>query len=171
MNHKNICVLGGGGFVGRCLCVELSNRGYKVKVLTRHRERHRDLLVLPNTSVIETDIHNEYQLTEHFHNCDVVVNLVGILNEKGFNGKGFQYAHVELARKVITSCLTSKVSRLLHMSALNADPNGKSFYLKTKGEAENYVHNFATHKINVTSFRPSVIFGPDDDFLNRFATI
>ncbi len=171
MKPLTICILGGCGFVGRHLCVELSNRGHLLKILTRRRECHRELLVLPNALIIEADIHDETQLNEHFKDCDVIVNLIGILNEKGFNGKGFHYAHVELARKIITTCLTCKVPRLLHMSALNADPNGKSFYLRTKGEAENYVHNFATNKINVTSFRPSVIFGPEDDFLNRFATI
>ena len=171
MKRLTICILGGSGFVGRHLSVELSNRGHFVKILTRRRERHRELLVLPNTQIIEADVHDEAQLNEQFKNCDVVVNLVGILNEKGFNGKGFQFVHVELAHKVITACISCKVPRLLHMSALNANPDEKSFYLRTKGEAENYVHNFATNKINVTSFRPSVIFGPEDDFLNRFASI
>ena len=171
MNRLSICVLGGTGFVGGHLCAELVKREHNVKVLTRHREKHRELLVLPSLQIIESDIHNEAQLNTHFKDCDVVVNLVGILNEKGHNGKGFHIAHVELARKVITMCSSCKVPRLLHMSALNASADGKSFYLRTKGEAENYVHTFAANKMAVTSFRPSVIFGPEDDFLNRFASI
>ena len=171
MKKLSICVLGGTGFVGSHLCTELVKRGHNVKILSRRREQHRELLVLPSVQIFESDVHDEAQLSTHFQNCDVVVNLVGILNEKGRGGKGFHIAHVELARKVITSCSSCKVPRLLHMSALNASPNGKSHYLRTKGEAENYVHTFAANRIAVTSFRPSVIFGPGDDFLNRFVFI
>ena len=171
MKNLTICVLGGTGFVGSHLCAELVERGHRVKVLTRRREKHRNLLVLPSLQLIQADIHSEPQLKQHFQDCDAVVNLVGILNEKGRDGSGFHIAHVELARKVITMCSSCKVDRLLHMSALNASPDAKSFYLRTKGEAENYVHTFAANKIAVTSFRPSVIFGPEDSFINRFASV
>jgi len=171
MKYLTICVLGGTGFVGSHLCAELVKRGHQVKVLTRQRERHRELLVLPSLELNQADIHNESDLKQHFENCDAVINLVGILNEKGHDGSGFYVAHVELARKVITMCSTCKVPRLLHMSALNASADEKSFYLRTKGEAENYVHTFAVNKIAVTSFRPSVIFGAEDSFINRFASI
>jgi NADH dehydrogenase len=171
MKNLTICILGGTGFVGRHLCTELVRRGHYVKALTRQRERHRDLLVLPSLELVQADIHNESTLKKHFQSCDAVINLVGILNEKVHDGSGFHIAHVELARKVITMCLACKVPRLLHMSALNASPDEKSFYLRTKGEAENYVHTFAANKIAVTSFRPSVIFGAEDSFINRFANI
>lgn len=171
MKNLTICVLGGTGFIGSHLCAELVGRGHNVKVLTRQRERHRDLLVLPSLELIQANIYNESDLKQHFENCGAVINLVGILNEKGHDGSGFHVAHVELARKVITSCSTQRVPRLLHMSALNASPDEKSFYLRSKGEAENYVHTFAANKIAVTSFRPSVIFGAEDSFINRFASI
>lgn len=171
MKKLTICILGGTGFVGQHLCAELVKRGHHIKVLTRQREQHRELLVLPSLQLIQSDIHNEAHLKQHFQDSDVVVNLVGILNEKGHSGNGFHIAHVELARKVITMCSSCKVSRLLHMSALNASPDAKSHYLRTKGEAENYVHTFAAKKIAVTSFRPSVIFGAEDSFINRFAAV
>lgn len=171
MKNLSICVLGGTGFVGTHLCAELITRGHHIKVLTRQRERHRDLLVLPSLELIQADIHNENDLRQQFENCDAVISLVGILNEKSHDGSGFHKAHVELARKVISMCSANKVPRLLHMSALNAHPDEKSFYLRTKGEAENYVHTFAANKIAVTSFRPSVIFGAEDSFINRFAAI
>lgn len=171
MRISTICILGGSGFIGRHLCAALAKEGHAVKVLSRHPERHRHLLVLPGIKVIRTDIYNDVQLKERFQGCDIVINLVGILNEKGHDGKGFHLAHVELARKVINTCSSERVARLLHMSALNANPEEKSFYLRSKGEAENYVHTFAVNKIAVTSFRPSVVFGPEDDFVNRFAKL
>ncbi len=171
MKTLSVCILGGTGFVGSQLCAELVKRGHRVKVLTKRREQNRHLLVLPSLELLQANIHNESELKQHFQNCDAVINLVGILNEKSHDGNGFHIAHVELARKVITMCTSCKVNRLLHMSALNASPDAKSFYLRTKGEAENYVHTFAANKIAVTSFRPSVIFGPKDSFMNRFAGV
>lgn len=168
--NKNICVLGGTGFVGYHVVSQLAKAGYSIRVLTRHRERNRDLLVLPTVEVITADIHDTTQLQQYFTDQHVVINLVGILNEGRDNGSGFHRAHVELAQKVIDACHAKGVKRLLHMSALNADTtNGPSYYLRTKGEAEDLVHN--ARNINVTSFRPSVIFGPADSFFNRFACL
>lgn len=168
MKASTICVLGGTGFVGSRLCAELMKRGYRIRILTRRRERRRDLLVLPGTQIVECDVHDGPQLSACVGDCAAVVNLVGILNEKGHKGEGFRRVHVELTHKIIAACRNHKIPRLLHMSALNASPGGKSFYLRTKGEAENFAHA-AGNQIAVTSFRPSVIFGPHDNFLNRFA--
>jgi NADH dehydrogenase len=169
---RRIAILGGTGFVGRSLCNRLSNEGYELKVLTRNREYHRDnLILLPGLDLVEADVHDPEQLKQHLVGCDAVINLIGILNEKGNSGKGFRRAHVELAEKLITACTENNIHRLLQMSALNADSaKGKSHYLKTKGEAENLLHA-NTAGINVTSFRPSVIFGKDDSFFNRFASL
>jgi uncharacterized protein YbjT (DUF2867 family) len=161
-------MLGGTGFVGSHLVNRLAAQGHTVRVLTRHRERHRALLVLPTVSLIEADVHDPAHLHQHFQGCDTVINLVGILQEKGHDGAGFNYVHADLARKVVSACRTSGVRRLLHMSALGAD-SGPSHYLRTKGIAENYVHANAGKGIKVTSFRPSVIFGPGDSLINRFA--
>ncbi len=170
MGKQEICVLGGTGFVGRHLVNRLAEQGLQVKVLTRRRERHRALLVLPTVKLIEADVHNSAQLQHHFQGCDAVINLVGILNEEGHDGSGFKRVHVELAHKIIKACQDQRVQRLLHMSALSAHATqGASFYLRTKGEAEDYMHANAGESLNVTSFRPSVIFGPDDRFINRFA--
>jgi NADH dehydrogenase len=164
-----IAVLGGTGFVGRRLCEYLVAAGHEVRVLTRHRERHRDLLVLPTAQVIEADVHNPAVLKREFQGLDAVVNLVGILNEAGRDGKGFERAHVELPAKVVQACRQSGVGRLLHMSALHASPDGPSHYLRSKGRGEQIVHAAGNDALQVTSFRPSVIFGPRDSFTNRFA--
>jgi NADH dehydrogenase len=96
------------------------------------------------------------------------VNLVGRLNEKGFSGAGFTRAHAELTRKTVAAAAASGVSRLLHMSALGAAVDGPSFYLQSKGVAESHVRA-APGSIAWTIFRPSVIFGAGDSFMNRFA--
>ena len=165
---KKICILGGTGFVGHHIVGQLAKQGHKIKIISRHRERHRDLLVLPAVEIVTADIHDPQVLKEHFTGQDAVINLVGILNESG--KATFQRAHVELARKIADACQMKEVPRLLHMSALNADAEkGPSKYLRTKGEAENMVHKI--HNVAVTSFQPSVIFGPEDDFFNRFAKL
>lgn len=172
MKIDSVCVLGGTGFVGRHVVTLLNDAGKHVRVLTRRRERHRELLVLPYVDVVEADIHDPEVLRAQFADRDAVVNLVGILNEKGFRGEGFRHAHVELVRKVLDACKQTGVRRLLHMSALGADQaGGPSHYLRTKGEAENHLHTFGAPEVQVTSFRPSVIFGRDDNFFNQFAAL
>ncbi len=167
MKKYKICVLGGTGFVGKHLVSRLAGEGHYVRVLARHRERHRDLLVLPTVELIQANIHNESVLKKYFAGQDVIINLVGILNETCHSGKGFQRAHVQLVQKIIQACEANKVSRLLHMSALNANSKKKiSHYLLSKGQAEDLAHIIDT--LQVTSFRPSVIFGPGDSFFNRF---
>lgn len=172
MQHETVCILGGTGFVGRHLANRLTQYGYKVRILTRRRERHRALLVNPDITLVETDVHDASTLRQQFADASVVINLVGILNEYGKKGAGFRRAHVELPEKIVAAASARGVSRLLHMSALNADAGEQhSLYLKTKGEGENLVHAAARKELLVTSFRPSVIFGPGDSFFNRFATL
>mgnify|MGYP001117858752 CR=1 FL=1 len=149
MKTYNICVLGGTGFVGKHLISRLAAEGHQVRVLTRHRERHRDLLVLPTVSLISANIHNQNELSKNFAGQDVVINLVGILNESDHKGRGFQKAHVQLAQKVVQACESNKISRLLHMSALNANAKKKiSHYLLSKGQAEDLVADLIRHGVN-----------------------
>ncbi|MGF1645188.1 MAG: complex I NDUFA9 subunit family protein [Thiotrichales bacterium] len=168
MTQHSICILGGTGFVGSHLATRLVNRGHRVKVLTRHRHRHRELTVLPLLELIECDVHNPVELSLHLQGCDTVINLVGILNEFG-GARRFETVHVELPKRVVEACRDAGVARLLHMSALNASTDAPSQYLRSKGAAEDYVHEVGGQFMNVTSFRPSVIFGPGDGFLNLFA--
>ena len=167
----SITLIGGTGFVGSHLAHRLTELGYRVLVPTRRRERAKALAVNPAISVQETDLYAEGTLDRLLSGQDAVINLVGILNESGFDGSGFQRAHVELTEKVLAACQRHGVPRLLHMSALNANAQTeRGHYLRTKGEAEDLVHA-AGDQLRVTSFRPSVIFGPGDSFFNRFATL
>jgi NADH dehydrogenase len=172
MRIESVCVLGGTGFVGFHLVSRLAKQRKHVRVLTRRRERHKQLLVLPYVEVVEADIDDPATLERYFADRDAVINLVGILNEKGHRGEGFRRVHVDLAKKVLEACKNAGVGRLLHMSALGADQaGGPSFYLRTKGEAENHLHTFSKPSVAVTSFRPSVIFGPGDGLFNLFARL
>ena len=169
MKKQRVCILGGTGFVGKHLVNRLADQGWRVRVLTRRRERHRELLVLPTIDVIEANIHDDAVLHEQFAGIGVVINLVGILNES--RRDAFRKIHVDLPRRIVAACQEQGVSRLLHMSALHADAQaGKSRYQRSKGEGENAVHA-AGNGLHVTSFRPSIIFGPGDNFFNRFAAL
>ena len=170
MPKHHITILGGSGFVGRHLASRLASEGHIINVVTRRKEALRPLLVLPGLEIIEADIHDPQALAETFSGSDVVINLLGILNEFAHRTQKFEQLHEEIPRRVVEACRRQSVRRLLHMSALGADPAyGTSHYLRSKGKGENIVHN--VHDINVTSFRPSVIFGEDDSFFNRFASL
>jgi NADH dehydrogenase len=167
MRQLAICILGGTGFVGTRLVTRLIRDGHRVTVLSRDRERHKHLKVLPGLSLENCDVYDEASLSEQFRGHDVVVNLVGILNERGFGGAGFRRAHSELTREVLLAARSAGVVRLLQMSALGAALDGPSHYLRSKGEAERLIRDSAG--VDWSIFQPSVIFGPGDSFLNRFA--
>jgi NADH dehydrogenase len=168
MRITEVCILGGSGFVGRHICHVLAAEGYRVRVATRDRERAKEqLILLPTVEVAPVDVHEPGALAAFVRGADAVINLVGVLHE-GAGAASFGQAHVELARKVVGACRAEGVARLVHMSALNADPGGPSAYLRSKGEAERLVRE---SPLLWTIFRPSVIFGRGDAFLNLFAEI
>ncbi len=166
-----ICILGGTGFVGRSLINALSKENYTFTVITRDFDKNKDLAIYPNLKLIQEDVYNEKRMLEVSKSHDVLINLIGILNEKGFRGKGFYLAHSKIARIILNVCKQNRIKRILHMSALNADPGGSSHYLRTKGEAESFLHTYGERFADVTSFRPSVIFGTEDSFINRFSDL
>lgn len=176
MKFDNILVIGGSGFVGRHLVAALAARGARVTVPTRHRDRAKHLILLPTVDVIETDARDSRALAGLAAGSDAVINLAGVLHSRRARpgdpnpyGPDFAQAHVELAQAAVTACREAGVKRLLHMSALGADPKGPSEYLRSKGVGESMV--LAADDLAVTVFRPSVIFGPEDRFLNLFARL
>ena len=172
MKNNTVCLLGGTGFVGYHLANHLTHHGYTVNILTRRRERHRDLLVNPAIRIIEANVYDTDQLRRNFGEAGAVINLIGILNERNAKEGSFARIHAELPGLIAAAAAAAGVRRLLHMSALHADASeAHSRYLKTKGEGEDRAHAAATPNLGVTSFRPSVIFGPGDSFFNRFAAL
>jgi len=169
MKYKRIALIGGTGFVGRHLTHHLHNLGYQCRVLTRRAHRHAELRI--SAEVVAVNPYDLEALSESLRGCDAVINLVGILNPAS-RKQGFREVHVQLTETVIEACHKAGIHRLLHMSALQADQaSGSSQYLRSKGEGENRAHTLGQPDIAVTSFQPSVIFGPDDSFLNRFASL
>ena len=168
----NVCVLGGSGFVGTELVTRLALAGHWVRVPTRNLTRTERLRVLDTVELRVANVHEPRILSQLFARCDAVVNLVGILNER--RGASFDAVHTELAAKVMASARTAGVRRVLHMSALGADPHAPSRYLRSKAAAEARLRAASHPELPhadpaVTIFRPSVIFGPADSLTNRFA--
>ena len=168
MEITTVAILGGSGFAGKHICQALAAEGYRARVATRARERAKEqLILLPTVDLVTVDVHDPAQLAAFVRGTEAVINLVGVLHD-GRGNASFQAAHVELARKVVAACRESGVPRLLHMSALAADRSAPSRYLRTKGEAEAIVRESG---LAWTVFRPSVIFGREDRFLNMFAML
>jgi NADH dehydrogenase len=174
----DVLVVGGSGFIGHHLCAELARRSLKVTVPTRRRERAKDLILLPTVDVVEADVNAPGVLERLTRGKQAVVNLVGVLhgrrgraNERGPNdyGPDFARAHVELPQAIVSACRATGVRRLVHVSALGASAQAPSQYLRSKGIGEQVV--FAAEDLDVTVFRPSVVFGPEDRFLNTFAAL
>lgn len=165
MKAQRLVMLGGTGFVGHHLVPRLAADGHHLLLLSRNREHHRDLAVLPHVQVRSADVHDGAALATHLHGADAVLNLVGILNPAG--GDGFRRVHVELTRTVVAACVTAGVPRLHQMSSLKAG-QGLSQYLKTRGEAEALVKQST---LAWTLYQPSVIFGEGDGLVTRFARL
>lgn len=165
MAAQKLVILGGTGFVGSHLVPRLAADGHRIVLLSRNREQHRALGVLPQVSVRSADVYSDEVLRQEFAGADAVINLIGILNAQGRHT--FQRAHVELTRRVIAACHASDVPRLHQMSSLKAG-QGLSQYLKTRGEAEALVKASA---LDWTIYQPSVIFGEGDGLVSRFAAL
>jgi uncharacterized protein YbjT (DUF2867 family) len=177
MKYRNVLVVGGSGFIGRHLVASLTAAGIRVTVPSRRRERAKHLILLPTVDVVEADVTKPGVLERLCAGKDAVYNLVGILHgrrgradERGPNDYGPDFArmHVELPQAIVAACRANGVRRVLHVSAIGAAPDAPSEYLRSKGIAEKAL--LAADDLDVTVFRPSVVFGPEDKFLNRFAT-
>ena len=167
-----ICILGGTGFIGKNLAVYLSNRGYSVIIPSRKPELAKDLKVLPKIKIIPADIHQEKILFKIIDDCEIVINTIGILNEKRGGKNKFQYVHIDFLKKILSVCRSSKISHFIHISALKADFKlGTSKYLRSKGKGEIIVKDLSKNNFNFTIFQPSIVFGKEDSFINLFAKI
>jgi len=171
---RNLLIIGGTGFLGTAIVGELARRVATADscftLPTRRRERARHLLVLPTATVVEADVHDPATLARLMVGQDAVISLVGILKggEGEPYGKGFARAHVELPQKIAAAARAAGVRRVLHVSALKAAADAPSGYLRSKAAGEAALREAG---LDLTLFRPSVIFGAGDSFLTLFAQL
>ncbi len=169
----DILLIGGNGFVGSVLAAKLQMVGYSVLLPTSHLAAARNLRVLPKVHLEDVDVHEFdglQNLCARVKSNGAVINLVGVLHDKPAQpyGKIFKAAHVDLPKNIMTAMKMHGLKRYLHMSALGADVNGPSMYQRSKGAGEQEVK---ASGLDWTIFRPSVIFGAHDQFINLFSTL
>lgn len=172
MKH-DLLLIGGSGFVGKAISQQLQRKGYSVLIPSRRYSAMRDLRLLPSVTLVEADVNQPgtiSRLCEDLKPQGAVINLVGVLQDRNAKpyGPGFRSAHVELPRLIIEAMKARQLKRYIHMSALGADSNGPSMYQRSKGDGENSVR---ASGLDWTIFRPSVIFGEEDQFINTFANL
>ena len=165
MSHQRVLVLGGSGFVGRHVCEQLARLGWHITVPTRRALNAASVQSLPGLTVIEASVHKEADLARLMPGHDAVVNLVAVLHG---SEERFENVHVDLPGKIASAMKKAGVQRLVHVSALGADPQGPSMYQRSKARGETVLHNAG---LDITILRPSVIFGAEDKFLNLFADL
>src|SRR5882672_4509202 len=178
MKLESVLLVGGSGFIGRHVAAALTRRGLRVRVPTRRSERAKHLSLLPTVELVQADVFAPGALERLAAGCQAVINLAGVLHgrrgrrdERGPNDYGPDFArlHVELPQAIVRACRAAGARRLLQVSALGASAEGPSEYLRSKGIGEQAV--LAAEDLEVTVFRPSVVFGPEDRFLNQFAQL
>lgn len=165
MSTRRVLVLGGSGFVGRHVCEQLARLGWQITVPTRRAVNAASVQSLPGLTVIEANVHQEADLARLMPGHDAVVNLVAVLHG---SEERFEQVHVDLPGKIASAMKKAGVHRLVHISALGADPQGPSMYQRSKAGGETVLHNSG---LQLTVLRPSVIFGAEDKFLNLFADL
>ncbi len=162
-------VFGGSGFIGRHVVQRLAAQGWRVRVAVRDTEAARFLeprgdvgQVIP----VYADLTKDFSVQAAVHGADLVINLVGILYPRGKNS--FQAIHVDGAGRIAAAAKAAGVEALVHLSAQGADPNSPSLYARSKAAGEAAVRAAFP---NAVILRPSVVFGPEDSFFNRFADL
>tara|TARA_B100000686_G_scaffold354748_1_gene466917 strand:- start:6197 stop:7141 length:945 start_codon:yes stop_codon:yes gene_type:complete len=166
-SNQTIVVLGAAGFLGRYVVSLLVNRGYIVRAGVRNPDKARHLLVmgrLRQVIIYPCNIIDSNDVNDIVNGADIVINLVGILSEN--KKQNFINVHLNGAINIANACNQNKIKSLTHVSALAIDKSSKSIYAKTKLEAEKNIKSIFNNTIII---RPSVIFGPEDNFTNKFA--
>ena len=160
-------VFGGSGFIGRYVVRNLAHEGWLVRAAVR---RPDEALFLKTSGAIgqitpvAANIRDRASVARAVAGADAVINLVGILHESG--RQRFKAVQAEGARMIAEEAAKAGARHLVHISAIGADPNSPSAYARTKAEGETAVRQAFP---NATILRPSIVFGPEDGFFNRFA--
>jgi uncharacterized protein YbjT (DUF2867 family) len=166
MKNQLVTVFGGSGFLGRHTVRALARAGYRIKVATRHPNRAfflRPLGTVGQIDFVKCDVADADAVAQALLGADAVVNLTGILFQ---SGQTFEDVQADGAANIATAAAAAGVSALVHVSAIGADTESDSAYAVTKAEGEVAVRDAFP---NAVILRPSIIFGPEDGFFNKFA--
>ena len=164
-----ICVFGGTGFIGSYLAAMLAQEGHEIVVPTRNREQcKQDLIVLPRLDLVQCDVLSAKSIDRVIEGCDVIVNLLGILNESGT--RTFEAIHIEFNRKLAEALSRQGIKQVIYVSAINASSGAPSKYLRSKGKAEAILKEMPG-KARRTIIQPSVVFGRGDSFTSLFCRL
>jgi NADH dehydrogenase len=158
---KKICIFGANGFIGSNLLPKLEKDFFNTAVIRKKENNDSDVLPKLNTIIDKNYINN---IDEIIAGHDVVINLIGILNQTKTNT--FKYAHTEIPKLIASSCIHNNIDHFIHVSALGVARNSKSDYLKSKFNGEIEVAKLINNKLTLTILKPSVIFGKND-FLTK----
>ena len=167
--NGQVTVFGGSGFLGRHVIRALSRGGFRIIAGCRRPELANYLIPAGRVGQIQpvqTNVRHPASLTAALRNAQVAVNLVGILTESG--DQSFEAVHVSGARAMAKAARDAGVRRFVQVSAIGADPAAASRYARSKARAEEAVREIYPDAVIL---RPSVVFGPEDDFFNRFAAM
>jgi uncharacterized protein YbjT (DUF2867 family) len=163
-----VTVFGGSGFLGRHVVRALANRGYRIRVAVRRPELAgflRPMGRVGQINGVQANLRFPHSVTAAVRDADVVINLVGILFERGDQ----RFDAVQAAGAETVALAAKAVdARLVHVSAIGADANSPSDYAQSKAEGERRVRTVLP---DAAIMRPSIVFGPEDDFFNRFAAL
>ena len=168
-NGRLVTVFGGSGFIGRHLARSLARRGWRVRVATRRPEMAFHLQTsgrVGQIHAVQANLRYPSSVAHALRGADAVVNLVGVLAEQGT--QTFTAMHVEGARTIARAAQAAGITRVVQMSALGADANSAADYARSKAAGERAVLELVPQAIVV---RPAVVFGPEDEFFNRFAAL
>ena len=162
-----VTVFGGSGFIGRTLVKRLAKTGAVIRVPVRNPEHAKLLKPMGDVGQItpfRIDIGSDHEVAAAVAGADAVVNLIGILYERG--GSRFDAVHGAAPGRIADAAASSGVRHLVHVSALGADPSSPSAYARSKAAGEAALRTALPEAVIL---RPGIVFGPEDNFFNRFA--
>ncbi len=168
MNTNLVTIFGGSGFVGRHTVRALARAGWRIKVATRHPASGfflRPLGAVGQIDLVKCDVSDPQAVAQAVAGAQAVINLTGILFEKG---QSFEDVQADGAANIAQASAAAGVRALVHVSAIGADLESESAYAVTKAEGEQAVREAFS---NAVILRPSIIFGPEDGFFNKFAAM